>query len=309
MPDDRLSAPRHLDQDEAPVTTPKLRVEIDPPTAATRSEASWPGLAAEVVHITASGPFKCGFSASCHLLMSVDRGTLVHGESRVQDVIVSTRRDIGRTLSFIPKGYVFHGTFLPLTLPWGGNLYIDPAMSLADPELRLDDIEFEPRLFFDEPALWTTASKILRLVEEGDDNRLYAETLTAALAIELVRFRSRGGLRPPAERGGLAEWQRRAVLEFINDNLDRNISLKELASLVRLSPNHLCRAFARAMGMPPHQYHRRQRIERAKLLLADTHRSITDVVSATGYTASSNFATAFRRVTGLSPREFRRTLL
>jgi AraC-like DNA-binding protein len=61
--------------------------------------------------------------------------------------------------------------------------------------------------------------------------------------------------------------------------------------------------------MPPHQYHRRQRIERAKLLLADAHRSITDIVSTTGYTASSNFAAAVRRVTGTSPREFRRTLL
>ena len=146
---------------------------------------------------------------------------------------------------------------MPLIPPWGGNLYIDPAMFLADPELRFDDIEFEPRLFFDEPALWATASKILHLVEEDDDDRLYAETLTAQLAIELVRFRSRGALRPFAEHGGLAEWQRRAVIEFINDNLDRNISLKELASLVRLSPNHLCKAFARTMGMPPHQYHRR----------------------------------------------------
>jgi AraC family transcriptional regulator len=241
--------------------------------------------------------------------MSVSRGTLAHGESRVQDAIVSTRRDIGRTLTFIPKGYEFHGTFMPLIPPWGGNLYIDPAMSLADPELGFDDIEFEPRLFFDEPALWSTARKILRLVGKGDDNRLYAETLTAALAIELVRFRGRGGLKPVAARGGLAEWQRRAVVEFVNDNLERNISLTELASLARLSPTHFCKAFTRSMSMPPHQYQLRQRVERAKLLLADTDRSITEVALATGYTASSNFATAFRKVTGVTPRAFQRSLI
>jgi AraC family transcriptional regulator len=286
-----------------------LRVEIDPRDAATRTEARWRGLAAEVVHITASVPLKCGFSGPCHLLMVVDRGAMISGESRVEGVIASTRRDIGRTLSFIPKGCVFRGTFVPRILPWGGNLYVDPAMALADPELRFGDIDFEPRLFFDEPALWTTARKILRLVEEGDGNRLYAETLTAALAIELVRFRGRGGLRPPTVRGGLAERQRRAVVEFVNDNLDRNISLKELANLVHLSPTHFCKAFARSMNVPPHQYQLHQRIERAKLLLADTDRSITDVVLASGYTASSNFARAFRQVTGLTPREFRRTLL
>jgi AraC family transcriptional regulator len=197
---------------------------------------------------------------------------------------------------------------MPRILPRCGNLYIDPALSLADPQLQFADIEFEPQLFFDEPALWTTARKILLLVGKGDDNRLYAETLTAALAIELVRFRGRGGLKPVEARGGLAEWQRRAVVEFINDNLERNISLTELASLARLSPTHFCKAFTRSMSMPPHQYQLRQRVDRAKLLLADTDRSITEVALATGYTASSNFATAFRKVTGVTPRAFQRSL-
>ena len=285
------------------------RVELDPEDAATRSKSSWRGLAAEVLEITATRPFKCGFSASSHLLTAVDRGALAHGEARIEGVVVSTRRDIGRTLSFIPKGYNFQGTFMPRILPRCGNLYIDPALSLADPQLKFAEIEFEPRLFFDEPALWSTARKILRLVGKGDDNRLYAETLTAALAIELVRFRGRGGLKPAAARGGLAEWQRRAVVEFINDNLERNISLTELASLVRLSPTHFCKAFTRSMSMPPHQYQLRQRVDRAKLLLADTDRSITEVALATGYTASSNFATAFRKVTGVTPRAFQRSLI
>jgi AraC family transcriptional regulator len=185
---------------------------------------------------------------------------LLYSESRIDGAIVSTRRDIGRTLSFVPKGHAFRGTFTPRTPPWGGHLYIDPALALADPELRFGDIDFEPRLFFDEPSLWTTTRKILRLVEEGNDNRLYAETLTVMLVLELIRFQGRGGLRPPMARGGLAEWQRRAVVEFISDNLERNISLKELAGLTRLSPNHFCKAFARSMGMPPHHYQLRQRI-------------------------------------------------
>lgn len=315
---DRVSLPLRASRDEAPATTSDglekptdltLRVEMEPRDAATRREASWRGLAAETVRITASTPVRCVFTASCHLLVSVDRGTLAQAETRIEGVIVSTRRDIGRTLSFVPKGYVFRGSAVPRVLPSAGHLYIDPAMALVDSEFRFGDIEFEPRLFFAEPSLWSTAHKILRLVEEGDDNRLYAETLAVALAIELIRFQGRGGLRPPAARGGLAEWQRRTVIEFINDNLERNISLKELAALVRLSPNHFSRAFARSMGVPPHHYQLRQRIERAKRLLADPDRSITDVVLATGFTASSNFTTAFRRTTGLTPREFRRTLL
>ena len=124
------------------------RVELDPQNAATRSEARWRGLAAEVLEITATGPFKCRFSASSHLLTAVERGALAHGETRIEGVVVSTRRDIGRTLSFIPKGYAFQGTFMPRILPRCGNLYIDPALSLADPQLQFAEIEFEPQFFF-----------------------------------------------------------------------------------------------------------------------------------------------------------------
>jgi AraC family transcriptional regulator len=284
-------------------------VEVHPQHVAARSEMEWRGLTAEVVQITENLPFKCGFSASCHLLIVAEQGIMVDGETRVEGVVTSTRRDLARTLSFVPAGHVFSGSFVPRVPPRGGHLYIDPALPVADPELDFAHIEFEPRLFFDEPSLWVTSQKILHLVRDGGDNRLYAETLAAMLAIELVRFRDRGGLRPPVARGGLAEWQRRAAIEFINDSLDQNISLEDLANLVRLSPNHFCQAFARSMGMPPHQYQRRQRVERAKLLLADTDRSVTEVAMAVGYSAPSNFATAFRRVTGLTPRDFRRRLL
>ena len=89
--------------------------------------------------------------------------------------------------------------------------------------------------------------------------------------------------RPPAiERGGLAGWQRRIVCDFINDNLDRDISLEELAALAKLSPTHFCRSFTRSLGMPPHQYQVRQRVEHAKQLLAEPDRTITEVAIAAG---------------------------
>ena len=71
-------------------------------------------------------------------------------------------------------------------------------MPLADPEIGFADIEFEPRLFFTDPALWTTAMKILGLVDSPEGiSRLYAETLTSALAIEVTGLRAAmaGGFR------------------------------------------------------------------------------------------------------------------
>jgi AraC family transcriptional regulator len=241
------------------------------------------------------------------MLAVTDRGVRADGESRVDGALIATRRDVGRTLSFVPKGHVLSGSFVPQVLPRCGALYIDPALPEAAPELGFAEIAFQPRLSFNDPMLWTTARKILALIEDADANQLYAEALVATLAVELVHSKERGGLRPALARGGLAEWQRRLAVEFINDNLDRNISLKELSGLVHQSAGHFSQAFSLSMGMPPHQYQLRQRIERAKLLLADTERSITEVALAIGYSEASNFATAFRRVEGLTPREFRRS--
>jgi AraC family transcriptional regulator len=282
------------------------RIEVCPNDAATRREAKWRGLTAETFQFTAANPFKCGSTAACHILIATERGTMTHGESSVEGVVTSTRRELSRTLSFVPKDHVFHGWFVPRIPPRGGSIYIDPATPLADPELRFADVKFEPRLYFNDRELWATAGKILRLVEDPASTRLYAETLGAALVIELIRSREGGGLRPQMAQGGLAAWQQRLAVDFMNDNLARDISLQELAGLVRLSPSHFCRAFAHSVGMPPHQYQLQHRIERAKLLLADVGQTITEVALATGYSAPSNFATAFRRVTGFTPSEFRR---
>jgi AraC family transcriptional regulator len=114
----------------------------------------------------------------------------------------------------------------------------------------------------------------------------------------------RVGLQRTTARGGLAGWQRKRVLEFIEEHLADTISLSTLSALAQLSPYHFARAFKQALGMPPHRYHMNRRVERAKALLAD--RSVTEVALAVGYAETSSFSSGFRRVTGMSPTEFRR---
>jgi AraC family transcriptional regulator len=76
---------------------------------------------------------------------------------------------------------------------------------------------------------------------------------------------------------------------------------------VRLSPYYFCRAFKRSVGMPPHQYHTLRRIERAKPLLAQTARSVTDVGFAVGFNQTSSFTAAFHRITGHTPTAYQRS--
>lgn len=98
----------------------------------------------------------------------------------------------------------------------------------------------------------------------------------------------------------------RIVTQHIEEHLSEQISLLTLADLARLSQSHFSRAFKQSFSVPPHEYHIQRRIEKAKALLAEREASVTDVGFALGYSHTSSFSVAFRKVTGRSPTEFRR---
>lgn len=115
--------------------------------------------------------------------------------------------------------------------------------------------------------------------------------------------------KPPVEarvRGGLAAWQQRTVVAYIEEHLAEPISIATLAHLVRLSPYHFSHAFKQSFGTPPHRYHNGRRIERAKILLAAPAPSVTKIGVTLGFSQTSSFTTTFRKATGLTPTAYRR---
>jgi len=132
---------------------------------------------------------------------------------------------------------------------------------------------------------------------------LYGETVATALAAHLVRWHSRAKPQIIAIEPRGAQLDR--VMEFINDNLDTNLSLHRLAELAQMDLYRFIRAFKQATGLPPHQYVLRQRIERAKSLLKDSVLPVTEIALRSGFADQSHFTTAFRRITSLRPGEYR----
>jgi transcriptional regulator GlxA family with amidase domain len=84
------------------------------------------------------------------------------------------------------------------------------------------------------------------------------------------------------------------------------MSLDDLARAADLSPFHLLRVFRQAIGITPHQYLMRVRLQRAIALLRDTRLPITEIAYASGWADLSNFNRAFLRELRCSPRELRR---
>jgi AraC family transcriptional regulator len=267
-------------------------------------------MSAEIVQLTRLEPFEYRLRAPCHLLIASHRAERRDGETIVEGLPPSTRREFSRRLTFVPAGGEFFGWQEPRALTRVSYFYIDADGPLLDPELRFAKAHLAPRLFFEDPALWSTVTKLTQEIERGAQvDQLYVEALSLVMVAELARL-DRVHLGSEAQsRGGLAAWQQRSVDETIDEHLAEPLSLVALANSVRLSPRHFARAFKESFGQPPHRYHLSRRIDRAKMLLSDGKMSVTEIAIALGFADTSAFSTTFRRLAGGSPRDYRRAFV
>jgi len=284
-------------------------VHISPPEAVKRRSATWPGMRAEIVQANRRGRINFRFCAPVHMLVMYERSVRHEGGTSIQGLPPSTVGDCSRKFIFVPAGHEFHDWQEPRTLPRVAFFYFQPTQFASSAELGFSDTCFAPRLFFEDRPLWDTASKLKTLIESGgSDHRCYLEALGIVLTHELVRLNTGRGIAEVPGNGSLAAWQRRKTADYIEEHLAEPISLAALAQLVDLSPNWFCHAFSQSFGIPPLRYHTHRRIERAKALLEKRGESVTEVGLAVGYSEASAFSTAFRRVAGMTPSAYRRSL-
>lgn len=103
--------------------------------------------------------------------------------------------------------------------------------------------------------------------------------------------------------------QIRAVCEYIRDNLgEKDLSLNRLAEQVSLSPAYLSSMFSKNMNCTVSQYVTERRMEAAKELLADPGCRLYEVAEKVGYEDPKYFSKTFKKVVGVTPREYRESL-
>lgn len=284
-------------------------VQILPSGLVRRRALNWAGMAAEFVELTSHDRIECRFKAAVHLLIVYEQGMRREGETFVEGLPRSELRDLTRKLTFVPAGHEYRAWQEPRTLTRLMYIYIDPAALQAHAEKDVGGSILAPRLYIEDMTLWDTALKIRRSIENPTaENRHYSEALGVVLMHELMRL-NRGAPRvEPQIKGGLATWQQKAVMAYIEQHLAERIPLATLAELVRLSPYYFCRAFKQSFRIPPHRYHTNRRIERAKALLAKREVSVTDIGMTLGFSETSSFSAAFRKATGLTPSGYHRSL-
>jgi AraC-like DNA-binding protein len=106
--------------------------------------------------------------------------------------------------------------------------------------------------------------------------------------------------------GGLKPWQRVLAASLLGSEVSPTNALSEVARRCGLSTAHFCRAFAKSFGLPPYRWMLVQRLEKARLLLAESGRSLADIAYECGFCDQSHLNHAFSRWFGLSPGAWRR---
>lgn len=96
------------------------------------------------------------------------------------------------------------------------------------------------------------------------------------------------------------------VLQYIDANLHRRISLSDLSAMLHLEPTYFSHQFAHTLGLPPMRYVLRRRVGRAQQILWNTDEPLEAVAQQLGFTDAFHFSKTFKRVTGVPPSVYRK---
>lgn len=200
--------------------------------------------------------------------------------------------------------------FLPEALKNGGTVGEDAQYLMP---FLLQDAGF-PHLV---PASTGIPQEVLRLISKIHSylpaNNVH-DRLTVRTCIEMVlvllidHYKDQLTVAGVFDRRQKALERMRQLFDYVDGHYSEPIPLSKATEIVRMSKAHFMRSFKRATGQPFDSYVNQFRISKARSLLASTDMSISEVGREVGFTDQSYFGLVFRRLTQLSPREYRKNL-
>lgn len=165
--------------------------------------------------------------------------------------------------------------------------------------------DIKPQVLIGNPSTFTTtlAKKIRSHLTTDELSRHYVHSLSSVLLIEMCR--GIAGKRQQRRRSPLSDAKFDMLLKYVDANLDSDLSIDHLASLVGASSDQLSRAFKRHVGETPHNYVIHRRLDAAREMLVNGTSTLAQIAYATGFSSQSHMTTAFRNVLGVTPGAIR----
>jgi AraC family transcriptional regulator len=144
---------------------------------------------------------------------------------------------------------------------------------------------------------------LIQAAEDDAGGQLMRDSLAAAIAARLLGRQARRA--PEIRVAALPAWRLARVRDYIEAHLADDLTLAELAGVAGFSLSHFKALFRQAMGVPVHRYVLERRVERARLMVLEGRRTMTEIAVEVGFAHASHLARSMRRVLGRRPAELR----
>ncbi|MGE0667220.1 MAG: helix-turn-helix domain-containing protein [Sphingomonadales bacterium] len=191
------------------------------------------------------------------------------------------------------------------------HIFLPPALiehaALEDHDIDPNKVELAYTSDLADPLLSQISSTFRALLDRPaqSTDRLLVDGMRTALAAHILATYSADRWVLPVKAPSMDAKRLARVLDFVEARLAAEISLDDLAAEACLSPFHFSRQFGEAMGTSPHRYVTERRVEAAKRKLELESSAMIEIALDTGFGSQANFNRVFRKVTGLTPGQYR----
>jgi len=232
----------------------------------------------------------------------------MHAEWRATGKIRQSKEFIGNAVSVIPAR-VPHKTLWQRRAALI-HIYIHEEFlrRLSLDVLQRDSLELQPTYLVRDLLIEELARSLYLESESGHLNAAVASAAVTTLCVRLLRAYSVRKGEAAYATGGLGPARERRVREYIEADLERDLSIQALAEVVGLSPQHFAVLFRESTGFTPHQYVNHRRIACAQELLKIENLTLVEISLQCGFSSQSQFITTFRKLAGMTPGRFRASL-
>ncbi len=150
-----------------------------------------------------------------------------------------------------------------------------------------------------------------RIIAEAEEKKPAFDLAIRAAICELLvyLYRNHMASAPDDSSAGKHEFENiKPAIKYLTENYNTDISYVNLAQICNISPHYFCKQFKRLTGKSVISYINELRISQSKFLMRNTKYSITEIAFTVGYNDANYYSRIFKKVTGISPTQFRETL-
>jgi AraC family transcriptional regulator len=195
---------------------------------------------------------------------------------------------VDEAISFMVEPQILQQTALEIDCLTAGKLELQPIIKAADPQLHTLALQFTQEM-----------------QNNALGGELYSESLAHLFNIHLLRNYCTSTPVLRSYSGGLSTKKLQRAINYIQAHLNEKLSLEAIATELNLRIHYFCELFTQSTGIPPYKYVLQQRVDRAKQLLNNPQKSISEIALDCGFANQSHLNRHFTKLTGISPKKYR----